>query len=458
MHEPATDAELRQHLDQWRRSLTRGGVVSDADLDELEDHLWATVDTLAAAGLSRDEAFLVAVRRLGTTHALSGEFAREHSDRLWKQLVVGEPEPSARPWDRAGVWPMLGFAVLAGLAVRIPVGVGMDSGGAAVGVLLGWAVLGLAAVVGAYLSWLRRPPSPGAAGLVGAVLVVLAVANAAFPFRSASQTQPLFLMHAAISLAVVLGAAYLASGWRSVDRWLDWVRFLGELIVYYVLIALAGGALVAIAMFSFSVVGVPGASEAVGEWVLPLGMGGAVIVAAWLVEAKKSVVENMAPVLTAVFTPLVTLLLIALLGAMVATGQLADVDRNLLIAIDLLLVVVWGLVLFSVSARPPDAAPRLFDWLQWVCVLVVLAVNVVALTAMAGRIGEFGASANKLAALGENVVLALNLAWSAWLSWGFLRGRRPAASLARWQAGFLPVIGAWALIVALVFPLAFGFA
>ena len=69
---------------------------------------------------------------------------------------------------------------------------------------------------------------------------------------------------------------------------------------------------------------------------------------------------------------------------------------------------------------------------------------------MAGRIGEFGASPNKLAALGMNVVLAVNLAVSAWWSLAFLRGRRPFGAVARWQARYLPVIGAWALVVAVV--------
>jgi hypothetical protein len=44
--------------------------------------------------------------------------------------------------------------------------------------------------------------------------------------------------------------------------------------------------------------------EAVIEWVLPTGAAGAVIVSAWLVDAKQSVIENMAPVLTTIFTPL----------------------------------------------------------------------------------------------------------------------------------------------------------
>ena len=40
------------------------------------------------------------------------------------------------------------------------------------------------------------------------------------------------------------------------------------------------------------------------------------MVASWLVEAKQNVIENMAPVLTHLFTPLFTLLLLAFLGTM----------------------------------------------------------------------------------------------------------------------------------------------
>ena len=43
-------------------------------------------------GLRADEAFLIAVKRMGSLDELSREFAREHSERLWKQLVLpGSP-------------------------------------------------------------------------------------------------------------------------------------------------------------------------------------------------------------------------------------------------------------------------------------------------------------------------------------------------------------------------------
>ena len=39
-------------------------------------------------GLDHEDAFLVAIKRMGNLDSVSREFAREHSDRLWKQLIL----------------------------------------------------------------------------------------------------------------------------------------------------------------------------------------------------------------------------------------------------------------------------------------------------------------------------------------------------------------------------------
>ena len=191
---------------------------------------------------------------------------------------------------------------------------------------------------------------------------------------------------------------------------------------------------------------------------IPCGAAGAVIVSSWLVEAKQSVIENMAPVLTHLFTPLFTLLLLAFLGTMAWTGNPIDVQREVLIAFDLLLVVVVGLVLYAVSAREPDAAPTAFDRLQLLLVVSVLLVDALALAAIAARITEFGFTPNRVAALGENLILLVNLAWSVPLYARFLRGQGEFAALERWQVTYLPVYAAWAVVVVIVFPPLFGFA
>src|SRR5919204_1881434 len=85
---------VESQIAEWRRFVADAPAVNGHDVDELEDHLRHQIAELNAAGLADDEAFLVAVKRMGDLDTLSREFAREHSDRLWKQLVVG-PSGSA---------------------------------------------------------------------------------------------------------------------------------------------------------------------------------------------------------------------------------------------------------------------------------------------------------------------------------------------------------------------------
>src|ERR687890_1699372 len=85
---PGDAVSIEEQIDRWRSYLRRRQAIHSVDVAELEDHLREQVAVLVEAGLATDEAFLVAVKRLGSLDALSREFALEHSDRLWKQLVV----------------------------------------------------------------------------------------------------------------------------------------------------------------------------------------------------------------------------------------------------------------------------------------------------------------------------------------------------------------------------------
>jgi hypothetical protein len=113
-------------------------------------------------------------------------------------------------------------------------------------------------------------------------------------------------------------------------------------------------------------------------------------------------------------------------------------------------------LLYSISARDPSRPAGAFDVLQIVLVVSALLVDALALTVIVARISEFGFTPNRVAALGENLILLVNLAWSAVLYLRFLRGGVAFSELERWQTGFLPVYAVWAAFVVAVFPLVFG--
>jgi hypothetical protein len=277
-----------------------------------------------------------------------------------------------------------------------------------------------------------------------------------FPFKTGGDTEILASLHLPIILWLAAGVAYLGGAWRADAPRMDFVRFTGEWFIYYTLIAFGGVVLTALTLGVFQAIEID-LEQFIVAWVLPCGAVGAVVVVAWLVEAKQSVIENMAPVLTSVFTPLFALMLVAAIVGMVVTGNAIDAERDVLILLDVLLILVVGLVLYAFSARDPDATPTLMDAVQLVLVVSALVVDVVALAAILSRITEFGFTPNRTAGLGLNVVLLANLVWSAWLLAAFLRGRRPFVELERWQTAYIPLYGLWAAVVVAVFPPLFGF-
>jgi hypothetical protein len=460
MPQPVTDAgssdSLEGQIEQWRSYLRRRQAIRPVDVEELEDHLRGEVAALRGAGLSENEAFLVAVKRMGALDAISSEFAREHSERLWKQLVIGSTG-TAQPVDEVRTETIVVFALamVAALAIKVPELFGVGWGGADTPFYARNFSLFVFPLLTGYFVWKRRLNKRTWAWLALAFVAAVAFANV-YPFDAGSDTVVLTALHLPIALWLPVGVAYAGGRWRESTGRMDFVRFSGELFIYYALIALGGGVLVAFTMGMFRAIGID-AEPLAKNWLVPCGMLGAVMVGAWLVEAKQSVIENMAPVLTRLFTPLFALTLLAFLGTMVWTGRGVDIERDALIAFDLLLVLVLGLLLYSISARDPQARPGAFDLLLVLLLVSALVADAFALAAIGARISEFGFTPNRVAALGENVVLLGNLGWSTVLYARFLRGRGSFAGLERWQTAYLPAYSVWAAIVVVVFPPVFGF-
>lgn len=455
MPNPQHNAALEEQIDQWRSYLSRRQAIEAVDVAELEDHLREQVATLLNAGLDADEAFLVAVKRMGDLDSLSREFAREHSERLWKQLVVvATDEKESRARTRKDAIVAFGLAIAAAVLIKLPALFGLTLNGNEEFYARNLSVFVLPLLTG-YFVWKRRLSPAVIRWLVVAFVAAAAFANA-YPFAPGGSTEMLTALHLPIALWLAVGVAYAGDRWRAVSGRMDFIRFSGELFIYYVLIALGGGVLTALLAMVFGAIGVdPGMF--IGSWLLPCGAAGAVIVASWLVEAKQSVIENMAPVLTRLFTPLFAAVLVAFLGTALFTGRGVDIQRDVLIAFDLLLAVVLGLLLYSVSARDPESPRGIFDILQVILVISALLADAVALWAIGARISEFGFTPNRVAALGENVILLVNLAWSAVLYVRFLRGRGSFGMLEKWQTDYLPVYALWAAVVVIVFPPLFAF-
>ncbi len=436
---------------RWRTALLSHRAVTEADADELESHLRDQVADLVAAGLSADEAFLIAVKRLGEVNALTAEFAREHGERVWKQLLI-------TPADTASRRPFAAMLVVAALSVVVIQVARLAAGFPASAPEwffrnLGFFVLPELVI---YFVVVNRVRWPRVVAIAAGIAVVALGVNL-YPFVAGGDTSTLVIIHTPFLLWFAVAAVYITS-LGSAARRMDFLRFLGEWAVYYVLIALGGAVLVGLSALVFSVILPPTALDQLVFWVVPSGAAAAVVVAAWLVEAKKSIVENLAPVLTAIFTPLFAIMLLVAAIGYVALGISQPFDRTLLTGFDVLLLVVVALVVFGISARDSAKAAGVMDVVRLVTVAAAILLDLIVLIVLLGRVGELGFTANRVAALGLNVLLLVNLAGTVWHLTRFVLGRARPARLDGWQTSYLPVLAGWLGVVVLVLPVVFTFA
>ncbi|HEU0057207.1 MAG TPA: permease prefix domain 1-containing protein [Gaiella sp.] len=441
---------VETQIAEWRAHVAKAPAVNGRDVDELEDHLRNQIDELSAAGLASDEAFLVAVKRMGELDVVSREFAREHSGRLWKQLF--EPEEEAA---------LLGEGWLGALVLAISAAVVIQVARLAAGFPddeptwlarnLGLFVL---PVLAAYFARRRQLDVRGWLETAAPFAVAAVVVNL-YPYDTDSDSEILVALHLPVVLWFVVAFPYMGGTLRSHERRMDFVRFTGEWFIYYVLIALGGGVLMALTAGILQPTGVD--VDRVAQWVMPSGAAGAVVVAAWLVESKQRVIENMAPVLSMLFTPLFAVMLACAAVVYAVTGLGDAFDRELVSVFDALLLVVLGLVLYGLSARESSTSPSWMDGVQLVAVAFALLLDALVLGAMIARIGDLGFTPNRTAALGLNLVLLVNLAGAAFLSARFLRRRSTLHRLERWQTAYLPVFALWAAAVVVVVPPLYSF-
>ncbi|HEX2772438.1 MAG TPA: permease prefix domain 1-containing protein, partial [Micromonosporaceae bacterium] len=276
MTAPDGDDELEAQFAQWRHYVQRRRELQQSDAEELEDHLRGSVDELIAVGLRADEAFLVSVKRMGSLDDLSREFAREHSERLWKQLVLTGETGSPDTRSRRDLLAMIICAAGAAASIKVPelFGIRFEEDSAFYGLNFGlFALPWLAAL----LAW-RRQARPALIGVLLGLFALGAVAANAYPLAGDSQSVVLTSIHLPIALWFVVGLAYVADDLRSARRRMDFIRFTGEWFVYYVLIALGGGVLIAFMFGTFEAIGIfP--EDFITQWLLPCGAAAAVVVA-----------------------------------------------------------------------------------------------------------------------------------------------------------------------------------
>jgi hypothetical protein len=222
------------------------------------------------------------------------------------------------------------------------------------------------------------------------------------------------------------------------------------------LILIAGGIMTGLTIGLFSLIGFQ-IEKFYFEYIGIIGLAAAPIVGTYLTQTNPQLVNKVSPVIARIFSPLVLATLMIYLIAIMYSGKDPYNDREFLIIFNLLLIGVMAIIFFSVAESDKTAENKAASWVLFLLSIVTIVVNGIALSAIIFRIAEWGVTPNRLAVLGSNSLMLLNLLFITIQLFRAISKKTDIAAAGKTIATFLPVYAIWAMIVIFLFPVIFGF-
>ena len=271
-----------------------------------------------------------------------------------------------------------------------------------------------------------------------------------------SDTTVLAYIHLPLFLWAVLGFTFVGNKIKDYRVRLDFLRFNSDLVVMTGIILIAGMLLTGITLWLFSLINIP-IHDFYFEYIVIGGLAASPIVGTYLVRSNPQLVNKVSPVIAKVFTPLVLITLTAYLTAMIYTGEDPYKDRGFLIIFNILLIGVMAIILFSVAETTKNSKSKIATIMLLLLSTITIIVNGVALSAIVFRISEWGITPNRLAVLGGNLLILINLLFVGYRLFRTSKNIQEVVYVEKTIALFLPIYSLWTVFVIFIFPLIFGF-
>jgi hypothetical protein len=358
----------------------------------------------------------------------------DHAPTDWRRLVVA-----------------LALSLIAGTLVKLPAFFGADDDWFYARFAVPITVTGLIA----YFAITHRRSTGLRAGFALASLACFLFLTT-LSDRQGSDTGLLSAIHVPLVLWTVLGVAFCGSEWRSVRGRIEYLRYWGEVVVYSSLILLGGIVLTGLTIALFSLIKLD-LAKWYRSYVVVYGVVASPIVASYLYDTLQKRKANFAAMLANLFAPLFLLTVVVYLVAMVVLRRSPFSERDFLISLNGLLLLVLAMTILSVAERRSFARPGLVDVTNISLLAVTLLVDTIALAAIVFRLSSMGITPNRLAVFGTNLLVFGHLTGLLRFYVAQVRRRSDAEPMEKWTARYIPLYSIWTAVVAFVFPLLFSF-
>lgn len=269
-----------------------------------------------------------------------------------------------------------------------------------------------------------------------------------------SQTILLSCIHLPIFLWSIVGFTFTGNEFNNPAKRIEFLRFNGDLIVMSAVIALSGALFTAITMNLFLLIGI-NLQNFFANYVVRWGLPAIPILSTILVRQYPQLVGKVSPIIAKIFSPLVFIMLSVFLIAVITTGKDPYNDREYLLIFNAMLIGVMAIILFSLTEVSKGTSNKWQVILLFALSLLTIIDSGIAISAIVYRLSSFGMSPNRIAVLGSNLLMLLNLIAISYQLFRVIKLNDEATEVEKTIASFLPVYSAWAAAVAFVLPFLF---
>lgn len=343
------------------------------------------------------------------------------------------------------------FALLAGLIASIPNITGIDNEK----FLFRNISFIVFPLLSAYFIWKQKLAFkqyllPLLAFIIAAVYINL------LPTNKESSSIMLAFIHLPIFLWTIFGYSFLGVNIKSSQSRIGFLRYNGDLVVMSGILLLSTVLFSAITVNLFDLIGI-NIEIFYFQNIMIWGIAAIPIVATYLIQTNVQLINKVSPIIAKIFTPLVFINLFIYLSAMVYTKKYPYQDRNVLLLFNVLLMGVMALILFSIAEAGKATKNKFSLIVLFGLSALTLIVNAIALSAIVYRINEFGFSANRIAVLGGNLLIFINLVLVSYKLFLTSFKNGTIEEIEESIAGYLPVYAIWTGLITFLVPLLFQF-
>jgi hypothetical protein len=306
-----------------------------------------------------------------------------------------------------------------------------------------------------YVTWINKVTEIRKLVIILISFLTLAIYVNLLPSVTDSDSVNLVFIHLPLLVWCIFGLVYIDFDLSDKIKRTAFIRYNGDLAILMAIIAIAGGILTAITIGLFDAIGI-NIENFYMENVVIAGVVSVPIVATYITKYYSVLTNKIAPVIAGIFSPLVLITAIVFLAALAIAGKDPYSDREFLLVFNIMLLGVMAVIVFSISETSTAGKQKFNEMVLLALSIITVVIDLVALSAIFYRLGTFGITPNRLAVLGSNILILVNLIMIiiALYKVNFRKALIGEVELA--IAKYLPVYIAWIVFVVGAFPLIFG--